>query len=304
MVTLLEKSFTEADIPNKFWCVIRFDSNNSQQMIEMSEMRLKGIRGISSSHEIIFMFLNKSFGKQAVLVMNGQEVVTNNKLSKILYGNLDYIASDNLRVYHRLSGAGPQNNMDDFMFNFRSILATIANKIPDEDMRFILKKNLPRVGSDTYSTIKERINARKINSISEYIKFIFWFLEVIGINVKDTGLTNETLLYIVKKYMSDLVDSCAEEKEWIIKNNELVIPQNSQLLIPIPDIPKEDYSIWKNKQMPTGWSEETSYVRDILLTIKYYDLNSKYKIHLVPNARYKQVLSQYNDRKHDGNKDK
>ena len=310
MVTKInEGSFSEGDIPNKFWCVIKFRIDDPESMSQLTEMQLKGVKGISSSHEIIFIMYEGSY-YQGILVMNGKSVIANNKLSRVLYGNIDYLLSNNLKAYHRLSGASSQPS--DFIYDFRNVLMKIKFVLTDPEFAkmFKFRENVVLPDTNNFFGIEllEHIKTNKIKNARDYEKCVMWYFKtLLKVNPQEKGLTSEKIQKILKGlFMSEAENGStgeiSREQEWIVKDNTLNIPRNSQLFLPLPTIPKEVYNRWKHKEL-TGedkilHSHRLGMLEEMLKIIKFYDLTSKYKIQFIPQARYNAVRSEYMDASH------
>jgi hypothetical protein len=96
---LNEKSFSTADIPKDFWVV--FDLY--EMVDELKTGRVNGLKGISSSSEIEFQFLGVA--RDAMLQMDSEKLIKQNKITRIMYDNPHYLVSNNMWGLRRLYNA-------------------------------------------------------------------------------------------------------------------------------------------------------------------------------------------------------
>ena len=101
---LIEKSFTQSDIPRVFRVVLdvnRYKEEDQNDILrQLSKRELKGVSGISSSGEIIYNFLGVA--RDSILIMPAQATLELNKLSRFMYGNPHYFLSNNAIALARI----------------------------------------------------------------------------------------------------------------------------------------------------------------------------------------------------------
>ena len=97
-------SFEEKDIPRTFRVVFEVNQYDDAKTIkvirQLSNMKLEGLTGISEKNDIGFHWLGVA--RDAMLIMDGKEVVEQNKLSRILYGNPNYFLSNKMAMAKRI----------------------------------------------------------------------------------------------------------------------------------------------------------------------------------------------------------
>lgn len=120
---LHEGSWTYGDLPKKFILVFEFFPSSRRKMtpsgdaewvpnrrvskavLQLSKGKLDGVRGISGGGEIILDFMGLG-QRNAFLVMDPQDVVRENSVTRVMYNNPKYLLSNNMAALRRiLSGA-------------------------------------------------------------------------------------------------------------------------------------------------------------------------------------------------------
>ena len=91
-------------IPKKFYVAMPFDANpeyRDHHLLQgIANGVLEGIRGISETAEIIMQWYG--IARDAVLVMDGPELVKLNNLSRVQYHNPEYFLSNNMAALRRI----------------------------------------------------------------------------------------------------------------------------------------------------------------------------------------------------------
>ena len=100
------KSLTASDksrvVPKKFFVVMPFGSDDysAKPTKDIAAGVLDGVRGISDKAEIIMQWYGMS--RDAILAMDGPELVRLNNLSRIQYDNPDYLVSNGMAALYRI----------------------------------------------------------------------------------------------------------------------------------------------------------------------------------------------------------
>lgn len=89
-------------IPKRFFVVTPFGAHSSEAkaVTDISKGVLRGVKGISDKAEIIMQWFGVA--RDAVLAMDGPELVRLNKLSRVQYDNPDYLVSNGLDALYRI----------------------------------------------------------------------------------------------------------------------------------------------------------------------------------------------------------
>lgn len=177
----LEMSYGEADIPKFFYLCC----NLNQELINGV---MHNLQGISASPQI------SRFWRQCFLQMPANEVMRVNKLSRVMYGNPDYMVSKDLRAMHRVS---PISKFEPFKLGLLlSLVHGLSLPIPQiQKLEQGLKPYL-----------------KGISNLKDYMRVVYDYLNKNGLNLQPSERS--------VKFFQDVVNnqtSYASEQEWMVK---------------------------------------------------------------------------------------
>ena len=242
---LTEKSFEPVDVPRVFRVAMEwgYDDKAFETLKQLEKMELKGLTGISDAGDLTFQWIGA--GRDILLVMNGQEVVENNKISRFLYDNPHYMLSNNMkwlrRMYQRREGEdnrGVLFNLNEHVFK---ALARHGH-ITDYDIRY----------SAPYQTMADApmVKTAKINGVKDYIKLfrkVYKFISNSEKTAKEWGskvfsresgfeeifdkISDSEFSNMIKEAFDDIKKIYGSEGEWVVKTKVLKVPKKSYLYI-------------------------------------------------------------------------
>jgi hypothetical protein len=269
---LLEASFSDEDIPNNFYLITNIgprygkEDKYTQQIVDG---KLKGVEGISGSRKIVGSFFNIS--GNAILLLPGKETVKKNKLSKVLYGNVDYLLSNNMSALKRI--ANKTTNMD-LLYSFIVAAGKWFEKIGYR------KEGEMLYNSGINHSIKDKFNSLKINNIHDLARL----LKNLTVNNLKAGeshsvsgkyygeqlekVSEEDWKKALKLWAEDLGSEYKTEDEWVVKNKELLIPSGTFIMINEDDEDAEN-------------------------AIKEYGLDKKYRLRRLSLRQWKDLQNKF-----------
>ena len=261
-----EASFSEENIPEVFYIginmnrVIRNDrvrtKEDEQEIVQeiltfVSNPILYGVKGITENY-----LTADTFGNGCIIVMPGMSVVRENRLTRIMYNNEDYLIS-HIEGYARVSLRSIQEVG-------HQITNAIFSKITDDVMAYMSSnldaplKDRIRIFYDVRNTLetesfarvyKVTSDPRKRRNLNHFIKSLIEETEKLKTSLKrDAGLleveakcpgliskiiervTPERVRAKTTEWAYRIVGTFSTEKEWMIKNDNLKVPSGSKLI--------------------------------------------------------------------------
>jgi len=248
---LIEASYGAEDIPKNFFIVFDLDTMKDN----LAKYTVPGLKGISGNNEIEFLFLG--VGRDAILIMNGQKVINENKLSRIMYNNPHYLVSNNLSALMRM---WDKRRICDVYANLFDYMAHEIKLTPDKKWSK-LYYGIERHGAINIARKWGKHKVKNIYDLSKYIKS-----EIDNNFSKETGddyseLTSKDYLFMIVKALTKISDIYGNEAEWLIKDKTFKIPKGSeiQLLIEEPRLVAKDYKkyIINKEKFAIRYAEES-----------------------------------------------
>lgn len=303
---LNEKSFTDMDIPKYFRVIFDFgyalDKNIGRQL---GNGKLDGLTGITDKKEMIFSWLG--VGRDAMLIMNGQEVIKQNSITKIMYNNPHYLLDNNMSALKRIWNKSNEKDNRGTFHNLGDYLSRELGKWGKID-QYDLKAQAPgqrMAGLPMSKTFKvnniKQLKEWFVRAAKEVIEdepYYYRFLDVI------LELDAIDLNMLVMDTLRGIGETYKDEGEWIIKDKQLKVPKGSTIFILNP-IPKEHFNDYKNGNisdfLKIYMDMHKSMFRDyelIMSTIKKYNLERKYKIVLLDQGNFNTVKKKYLDKRY------
>lgn len=305
---LNEASYTTEDIPKTFRVVFQIDAYDQSEMMDivkqLGDMELKGMKGISGSGDIIFDWLG--VGRDAMLIMNGPEVIKLNKLSRFMYGNPNYFLSNNMKFAKRLFNKGSFGGDYPVLQTILEYVFKGLTKSGKMDKGLVSYSNL----WDKYAYVAYKKNSG-INSSKDLVKWLRKAGEILKKENAEAKWSNSQL-DIAIDYMSKLSNNDIEkgiydgfkmigdvyksEAEWDIKNESLKVPKNSYLYM-LLDKKGYEEAIKLRKDDPTMFNslgkarrlETIERYENIMKIFNQYKITNKYKVKLLDQREWEKV---------------
>ena len=238
---LIEKSFTEKDLPKDFWIV--FDIG--RMMDELKTGKIKGLKGISSSNEIMFSFLGVA--RDAMFQIDAKQLISLNKITRILYDNPHYLVSKNMWALRRIFSASPSGWINQVFGNLFDRLQVETKRSKHKELSYDMGYyGFRNVDYDWAKKVKTKINNLKDLSslVHKYIHYVFTEKtnRKYDISVKEIS----DMLYVSILKIGELYSS---ENEWVVKSDILTLPKKTILHILTKDVDKfnkKAYDLVKN----------------------------------------------------------
>ena len=293
---IVEKSYSHEDVPKLFKVAIDIEPRyNKGGLEDLSNMKLNGVKGISSSGDIAYQFLSSN--RNALLTMNALDTIALNKLSKFMYDNPHYFLSDNMANLKRMY----QKRIDDDMGTWHNLADYIFKEMQDRGI--VDKYTMQMLAPGQEVSYSDTIKNNKVNSLRDAVKiFKMACAEILSkrddhyyrilmndvLKLSDSEISN-IIEDAFKKYIGAVY---ADEGEWIVKDGSLNVPHNSYLYILI------DYSDQDIKDYQDGkWDafklmrQEDYIKRDIEFKEKIYklDIDKKYNLKFINTIEWDRI---------------
>lgn len=241
--SLTERSFVLSDIPDTFRVVFnlgtreKYGDAEAWKGLAMGEMR--GLRGISDSGLIEPQWLG--IARNAVLEMPGKDVVRLNKVTRIMYDNIHYLLSDDMRAMRRVVQADRHNADRARGHAMRVILdyfiTLLRKQGSGDDIRKIVSNwEYAAVGQSISWAISGGVGG-KIDNVKDFIKVFNKALSTRkGYNEQAVwklmqGWDYFTWLSWLRQVAKKTQEVYGTEGEWVIKGDALKIPNGSTLRV-------------------------------------------------------------------------
>lgn len=247
---------------------------------ELKDHKLKGILGVSTSNYNLSEWL---VHRECLVVMPFDKFLELNKTEQVQYYDADYLTKNGLDALYRLYDRKDRSDQD-----YYSILQNIFPKISNEfNLEGMVKKGTDYtnmyVVSDLFNVynsgnfIRHVSKQERINSPYDLAKIVIDYTNSEQIkndypyNRSVENLTIESIINPITKGIINSGRIYVDESEWLIKDSELVIPENSQLFFVLK-----------------GYDNMRSKYDEM---ISKYDLKSSYKIGFISQKNLNELQS-------------
>ena len=265
---LTEKSFSPVDIPRTFRVAMEwgYDDKAFVTLKQLEKMELKGLSGISDAGDLMFQWIGA--GRDILLIMNGPQIVEQNKISRFLYDNPHYMLSNNMkwlrRMYQREEGQdnrGVLFNLNEHVFH--------ALRERGHITKYDIDYSAPY---QTMADAKSIVKTAKINGVKDYIKHFRRTYNIVAkeeLESKEWGskvfsreegfkeifdkISDSEFAGIVKQAFERIKKIYGSEGEWVVKTKSLKVPKKSYLYI-LEKSSKEE--VTKYKENPEAFWDE------------------------------------------------
>jgi len=309
---LVEKSFMQSDIPRVFRVAMEwgYDEKAFKTLKQLENMQLKGLTGISDAGDLTFQWIGA--GRDILLVMKGQEVVDNNKISRFLYDNPHYMLSNNMKWLRRMYQRREGDDTPGILFNLnKEVFIILARRghITKYDIEY----------SAPYQTMasKHLVGNAKINGVKDYIKVFRKTYRTIaakerkedhwnhrefmrkseeetntrgGFEEKFDKISDAEFASVVQEAFDEIKRIYGSEGEWVVKTKVLNVPKKSYLYV-MEKYPKEEVKSYKEnpEKLMDSWTKE-----GIIRWIKLTDgidkkLKGKYIVKYISAKEFRRV---------------
>jgi hypothetical protein len=286
-------SYRGTDIPRWFFVV----SYPEDLIPSLAHDEVTGIAGVADTPEILQEWL---WLRPGAIMMPGSAFERLNHVSRVLYDNADYLASNNLyalrRLYNDLSWGLDRTNL------FTKMSSYLEAAIKEQATRAKTNEQRLALGDAAYqiryygSSVIEREHwppSRKIQSARGLARWLYtldWFGRGSTTTIKDLGVSFDNWLASVRRTLLLMGATYADEGEWIVKNKKIQIPKRSVLLLP-PD----DYEV-------TWTDPETRKLRKSTIgqLLDDYGLRRRFKIARFDPNRFRQKKERRQARRWEG----
>jgi len=232
---------------------------------ELKDHKLKGIIGVSTSKYNLSEWL---VHRECLVVMPFDKFLELNDTEQVQYYDADYLTKNGLDVLHRLYDRKSRTDED-----YYSVLQNIFPKIYQEFyLEGMVKRGTEYTNMYVISDIFNIYNSSKflsyiskqerISSPNDLAKMIIDYVNSGQIKIDypyNRSAENLTLESIIEPIKNGIVNSgkiYVDESEWLIKNKELIIPENSQLFFVLKDYENSRQSY---EQIITKYDLQNSY---------------------------------------------
>lgn len=259
------------DYSKPYFSLYEIESFDDKPFQELSNQVLEGIRGVSTSKFNVGQWLTH---RDCLILMPFEEFLELNDTEQILYYDADYLTRNGLDIMYRIYDHKQKGDSD-----YSAIINKIFPKIQQE---FEIEYKALTGNKETLYAICVNIfniyNSSKfqryfaeqprVNSVRDFVDIIlkynksgqfktdYYYNRDFPEQIDEKELEN-----IVRKGIERAGAIYGDESEWIIKNQTLVIPNNTQLF-------------FVNKNFHNYEEKINEYV-------KKYNLHKNYKIHFV-----------------------
>jgi len=235
-------SFGPDDVPEYFYLV--FDPELGREAFARTYQTLQsrvmtGVEGISGDKAII-----NQFGfRGGILKMPGAATVASNKLSRLMYDNIDYLLSKDMsalyRIWDKSTSSGGRWGM----------MQNLAGEVIVK-MRNHARNDLRYFGSDSETGRLYSKDGAVINNVKELRKYLFQsfstqWQEHYGYMGKTEPFTETDVEVAIREALEHVARTYDDEAEWLVKDRTLHIPEGTTLIVSVDPGYNEALKRWE-----------------------------------------------------------
>ena len=267
--SITERSFVLSDIPKEFRVVFYLGSTerggDATAWKSLAAGKLFGIRGISDQGAIEAQFLGVA--RDAVLVMPGKALAQENKLTRMLYGNIHYLLSNDMAAMKRIVQASshPGRARAHAARVLMEYLLKVIKESNDARYRDLIHEwEYAGVGSGISNDFDD---IGKVDSVRDFMGATLKIVDKRAAD-KKRGVSDRSHYFRIVgeqmhtwdyahwlKLLSKVSEMTAriygEEGEWVSKGDSIKIPTGSTLRLLTKRIPDSTWELYK-KLYPSG----------------------------------------------------
>ncbi len=246
-ITIKEASYQASDIPRKFTVVLDLDKD--KDLSGLKSRTLNGVIGLSSKGHVKYTIAGRSV-KKSILIMNANEVLKINKLSRIMYSTPDYFLSNEMKALYRILNKNLNYNNKKFVLQqlLEWIFQYLLEKMNKNDDFIMVVQDLSTIISIEISNLNSEINSVKdlwkscksvtdniIINTKKYSQEKEHEDNINALNIISKSTYNDFKYAIQKAVENYIKNTYGHESEWTIKNEILNIPIQSKLIVFLND---------------------------------------------------------------------
>jgi hypothetical protein len=266
---------------DKFFNKYELKSFDQKPFEELKEHKLKGILGVSTSNYNLSEWL---VHRECLVVMPFDKFKELNDTEQIQYYDADYLSKNGFDALHRLFDRKERTD-EDYTAILQRIFPKITQELHLEGMSMSQGSEYTNiyVVADWFNIYnsskftKYVAKQKRINSPEELAQIVIDYANSeqskadYSYNRQTENISIESIIQPIIRGIVQSGKIYVDESEWLIKNKELVIPENSQLFFVI-----KDYENMRDKY------EEY---------ISRYNLSSSYKIAFINQKNLNELQS-------------
>jgi hypothetical protein len=266
---------------DKFYNKYELTSFDEKPFEELKDHKLKGILGVSTSNYNLSEWL---VHRECLVVMPFDKFKELNDTEQIQYYDADYLSKNGFDALHRLFNHKERTD-NDYTAILQKIFREITQELHLEGMSMSQGSEYTNIyviadWFNIYNSSKFTkyvANQKRINSPEELAQIVIDYANSeqskidYSYNRQTENLSIESIIQPIIRGIVQSGKIYVDESEWLIKNKELVIPENSQLFFVI-----KDYENMRDK-----YDEY----------ISRYNLSSSYKIAFINQKNLNELQS-------------
>jgi len=294
MHKISEAILSDHALPSYFWVVVNIPTSDeherdSKVLTDLSHCRLKGIRGISDTKQILTSWLG--VGRNAAIFLDPDSVERYNDISKVPYDDPDSLVADNLKLLYRVfdKEGDWEYNHDGVMQNIIDYLKPNLNSNDAYTLTYYGSGNITKLWRDTRSGI---------DSIEGLARFLHEAMMQKPLNI---DIDFDELERATRKAIQNIGKTYSDEGEWLIHSSELIFPVGSTMLVGCDMVARDRYDEWLAAEPDSvhwiGMRYRMEHYHALMTTIKKYSLDRRYKIKFIDMAKWEQMRTVLWDRR-------
>lgn len=256
MRKLKEDSYTQEDIPKQFFIVTSYEQLNTS---DISKGIIQGVTGVSGSAHIVLDFMG--VGRNCILTMDGEEVVRNNRLTRIMYDNPHYLVSNDMDALFRIwqksksSSFAYTSVFENFFDHTKVWLKKQSDDIYEEILgRWTMGGTPAMKMRDAWTS-----NNKEVKNLKDFVDKLRDVLEDIeDYNGKSIieRMSYREFYNMIEGTLEVVSDIYKGESEWVLKDKTLNIPKGSLFVF---GLPLDTFNKWRDGLLT---DQEKFFMRD------------------------------------------
>lgn len=284
--------------PKYFWLALDIpnwgkDSDSHVSVLhDIGQGKLTGLKGISDSREIVTEWF--MIARNAVIIMDSNEVIRENDIEKITYDDPDGLCANNLAMVFRLfDKRRDKNGYYGIMVNLSDRLGPILNKATDSIGHLLVHYGLPSMFDDYLK--QEDMNVETAHDLAKWMWAALKAYETKQRYVDiERELDFDMFALCVRQMLMRVGQMYASESEWVVHSDSFHIPRNSRMIVGIDMAVRERYEEWLALGRPdtidwAPWEWRLNAYDKLMTRIKENRLEDYYKIVYVDGRRFEEI---------------
>jgi hypothetical protein len=283
---LAELSYQPSDIPGYFFLIFPLERGAE----DLARGVLGGVTGITDSGQMLYRF---GGFRNAMLIMDGEETVRLNRLSRVMHDNPHYFLSNNMAALYRVfQSAGPEDKLSrrQVMLNLLGYVFAAMKKHGSSAGRMFAQWAAEQTAfhqdvADWYSE-----HPAPIDGAQDLVRWLLRRGLEGGFQAapwrRDQEWARKTWNEIpVGEWQRAVLDGLRyvgevyrSEGEWLVKDRTLRVPPGSRLLL---------------KRPPETWPSTRARDDAVETLVAQHGLDRKYKVQYMSDARFGQAQTAF-----------